>query len=923
MVAMQNGDPELQADVVFIIEATSMNGTYINELKSGYITPILEYFNQGPIENNENSCENRNCLYTIILYHSVDIRPKPCCRTLAQERDPHIILSEIEKIKLIGGKTQANANVVEGLATCLQFFDDVKKTRENSQKFCILICSSPPFNINVMENEKYAGNNLEQLAALFCERRILVSILSPRKMPALFELYDKTGGDLTHALNKSYSKNSRHLILLNGFSLKERAISPSAIPPTHGPLPSPKSNPINIGSPTPAQPYRQSNAPPTSGQVQHSNVDQKPQQSQSQQAQQAPPQQVQTSQQPQQVVQQPQQPQLQQPQAPPQQQQQQVVPPQQQPQIPQPSQMQQLSQSIAPLQLQQQSSTPQQQQQQQPPPPQMLQQQMQHPGQTPQQILAQQQQQLNSGGPRAQMTGIPPGFFPKGLQQGNRWQVPPTTQRAFPTSTQSPSALITQLQAPSSTMLTQFPKFDAGTKFGNLPETDKTEYTCVTPTARRAACVALQSAHCTGPPMSQQGVPVMNQQPTNQQMHQQQFQHQIQQQLQQQQQQQQQQQLQQQLQQQQQQHQQQQQQQQQPQMRMVGQGQMNQQMTQPLVNPNVTSAPVGKSDAGHIWQGILEWQDRSKSSSDGIKQVQCLVSVNNKDNEFDLKAEHWPPKLSMQLLPKQLISNIGNAYLKNSTSVLFNISPGESAESLTKVMTTGYAGCVQFNNTSAQVCDLKVLILLYTPDKKVYLGFIPKDQSGFVDRLRSLIQQRKIVSNQQRQTQMPPGHMQGQAVPFGGGMMQTGSIMSQLNPTPNHMGGLMPGDMVPNQVAMMPNPNKTTMMHLGPSAVNIPQQNNLALRTNSGIMGDQLARQQNLAKMQQLRMQLNAAQLQEINYQKHEVQQPQYGRHQMVNLQQGPPQGQPPQPNRSHPSAVPPSQPAAQFDDPSYDFLNH
>lgn len=48
-------------------------------------------------------------------------------------------------------------------------------------------------------------------------------------------------------------------------------------------------------------------------------------------------------------------------------------------------------------------------------------------------------------------------------------------------------------------------------------------------------------------------------------------------------------------------------------------------------------------------------------------------------------------------------------------------------------------------------------------------------------------------------------------------------------------------------------------------------QNNLALRTNSGIMGDQLARQQNLAKMQQLRMQLNAAQLQEINYQKHEV----------------------------------------------------
>lgn len=42
----------------------------------------------------------------------------------------------------------------------------------------------------------------------------------------------------------------------------------------------------------------------------------------------------------------------------------------------------------------------------------------------------------------------------------------------------------------------------------------------------------------------------------------------------------------------------------------------------------------------------------------------------------------------------------------------------------------------------------------------------------------------------------------------------------------------------------------------------------------------------------------------------------------MVNLQQGPPPGQLPQPNRSHPNTVPPSQPPTQFDDPGYDFLN-
>ena len=31
---------------------------------------------------------------------------------------------------------------------------------------------------------------------------------------------------------------------------------------------------------------------------------------------------------------------------------------------------------------------------------------------------------------------------------------------------------------------------------------------------------------------------------------------------------------------------------------------------------------------------------------------------------------------------------------------------------------------------------IKVLILLYSNEKKKYLGFIPNDQEGFVDRIR-------------------------------------------------------------------------------------------------------------------------------------------------------------------------------------------
>jgi len=35
------------------------------------------------------------------------------------------------------------------------------------------------------------------------------------------------------------------------------------------------------------------------------------------------------------------------------------------------------------------------------------------------------------------------------------------------------------------------------------------------------------------------------------------------------------------------------------------------------------------------------------------------------------------------------------------------------------------------------------LILLYTPDRKAFIGFIPNDQAAFVDRLRKLIQHQK------------------------------------------------------------------------------------------------------------------------------------------------------------------------------------
>ena len=72
-------------------------------------------------------------------------------------------------------------------------------------------------------------------------------------------------------------------------------------------------------------------------------------------------------------------------------------------------------------------------------------------------------------------------------------------------------------------------------------------------------------------------------------------------------------------------------------------------------------------------------------------------------------------------------------------------------------MVTDFAGCVHFTGS----CDIKVLILLYSNDKKAYLGFIPNDQVSFVDRIRTVIQQQKMGQQQQQlqQQQQQPGMM--------------------------------------------------------------------------------------------------------------------------------------------------------------------
>uniref|UniRef100_UPI00358EAB88 mediator of RNA polymerase II transcription subunit 25 isoform X2 n=1 Tax=Myxine glutinosa TaxID=7769 RepID=UPI00358EAB88 len=201
-------------------------------------------------------------------------------------------------------------------------------------------------------------------------------------------------------------------------------------------------------------------------------------------------------------------------------------------------------------------------------------------------------------------------------------------------------------------------------------------------------------------------------------------------------------------------------------------------------------APAGPNKVP-VWSGSLEWQEKPKplsmdANAKLTRSLACHVFVNHGET---LKTDQWPSKLIMQLIPQLLLSSLGPLF-KNSRMVQFQFSNSdlESLKALHRIMATGFAGCVHFPNTAP--CDVRVLMLLFISRKKMFMGLIPNDQSGFVNGIRLVITNHKKAQQHRNQQQQqltgpggPPLAQTGQAatvsqvsVPQGGPVVPTATV---------------------------------------------------------------------------------------------------------------------------------------------------
>ncbi|XP_004071275.1 mediator of RNA polymerase II transcription subunit 25 isoform X4 [Oryzias latipes] len=189
-------------------------------------------------------------------------------------------------------------------------------------------------------------------------------------------------------------------------------------------------------------------------------------------------------------------------------------------------------------------------------------------------------------------------------------------------------------------------------------------------------------------------------------------------------------------------------------------------------NANSIVQPSSVANKVVAWTGVLEWQEKPKASSMDsatklTRSLPCQVHVNQGEN---LNTEQWPQKLIMQLIPQQLLTTLGPLF-RNSRMVqfLFTNKDLDSLRGLYRIMANGFAGCVHFPHTTSP-CEVRVLMLLYSSKKKIFMGLIPNDQSGFVNGIRQVITNHKQVQ-QHRAQQMGAS----------GGPMQPGQVPPNQN----------------------------------------------------------------------------------------------------------------------------------------------
>eukprot|EP00795_Rhopilema_esculentum_P006351 gene6351-11785_t len=186
-------------DVVFVVEVTSNFKPHFDDMKSMYIKPILEHFTDSPLINstiNWFGAANLPTLFTLIEYNNQYGIQGNQVKFHEPTHDAYKFMKTVKGITFMSQDSQICSMLGEGLATALQVFEGLHEYRKGErsskvERHCIVLTCSQPYQIPSQTSLSYHGFYPEQLAEMMSKKGINLSVISPRSMPELQNLYNK------------------------------------------------------------------------------------------------------------------------------------------------------------------------------------------------------------------------------------------------------------------------------------------------------------------------------------------------------------------------------------------------------------------------------------------------------------------------------------------------------------------------------------------------------------------------------------------------------------------------------------------------------------------------------------------------------------------------------------------------------------
>ncbi|CAG2162905.1 unnamed protein product [Oppiella nova] len=172
----------------------------------------------------------------------------------------------------------------------------------------------------------------------------------------------------------------------------------------------------------------------------------------------------------------------------------------------------------------------------------------------------------------------------------------------------------------------------------------------------------------------------------------------------------------------------------------------------PPMNATIHSHPTppAPTTKAHVWTGIMDYKETplqpgpSTGCPRDTHSLYCNITCHAVNGVPEVYGHEWPQQLLLSLVPKQLIMSLFPMLKSSAYHITLHFAddqhPGLSK--LIAIMSSNWIGCIQLAGLS-----IRMIIVLYNPDKRIFMGFVPHNQQEFFDTMKEIVEDHKKRKN--------------------------------------------------------------------------------------------------------------------------------------------------------------------------------